>query len=350
MLLVSFALSAQGTEGERSLVFEERVWDFGHIEEVAGEVTHAFRYRNEADHAVSIERVYTSCGCTTGDYSRRPLQAGGEALFMVKFDPAGRGGKVSKSLTIVYDGGKGRTELLIEGEVEPRPRTIAEDYPYDLGCGIRSNVNYRAFGNVAEGGSVSMTFGLANTSDEVVEIGALWSEQSGALLLSLPEALGPGERALATMTYQPGSGAEMRYGVLRDRFRLTFNGTEATEEMTTTAIGVDRFESTRRAPRAEITPVYHNFGEVTVGELCSVEVTITNSGKCDLVVRNVTPREFCTIDLREGETIPRGESITRRLTLKAEYAGYGTLYGGAMIVLNDPERPVRELRVAAEVK
>lgn len=350
MLLATLVLYAQGSEGSRSLVFEETEWDFGRIKEVDGVVTHTFRYRNEADHSVSIERVYTSCGCTTGDYSRRPLKAGGEALFTVKFDPAGRGGKVEKTLTLVYDGGKGRTLLVVSGEVEARPRTVAEDYPYDFGSGIRCNLNYRAFGNVAEGGSVSMTFGLANTSEEVVQIGTLWGEESGAMELFLPEALGPGERALATMTYQPSRGEEMRYGLLRDRFRLTFNGVEATEEIVTTAIGVDDMKPSRRAPKAEITPIYHNFQEVKVGELCSVEVTITNSGKEDLVIRSVAPREFCTIDLREGEVIPRGESITRVMTLRAEYVGYGTLYGGVMIVLNDPERPVRELRVAAEVQ
>lgn len=350
MLLVTFALRAQGSEGERSLVFESTEWNFGCIEEVDGVVSHTFRYRNEADHSVAIERVYTSCGCTTGDYSRRPLKAQGEGLFTVHFDPEGRGGEVEKSLTIVYDSGKGRTELVIRGEVTPRPRTVADDYPYDLGWGIRCNLNYRAFGNVAQGERTSVTFGLANTSDEAVEIGVVWNEKSGALELSLPEILGPGERALATMTYEPSGDGSARYGLLRDRFVLTLGSTTAKEEITATAIGVDDVERSRKSPKAEISPVYHNFGEVSVGQPCKVDVTIKNSGKKDLVIRSVEPREGTSIDLRAGEVVAAGESITREMSLTVDNANYATFFGGVMIVVNDPEKPVRELRLAAEVE
>lgn len=346
MLFASLVLRAQGG----SLVFETTEWDFGRIEEVGGKISHTFRYRNEADHAVAIERVYTSCGCTTGDYSRRPLKAGGEGTFTAIFDPEGRGGKVEKSLTIVYDGGKGRAELTIRGEVEPRPRTVSDDYPYDMGSGIRCNLTYRAFGNVPQGESVSMTFGLANTSDKVVVLGVEWSEESGAMELLVPEALGPGERALATMTYQPSSGSEERYGLLRDRFTLLFDGQKARESIVATAIGVDDFTRSRKSAKAEISPVYHNFGEVKYGEVCEVDVTIKNSGKRELIIRSVELREGTTLDLKAGERMAPGESLTRRMTLTVTNANYSTLFGGVMIVVNDPSKPVWELRLAAEVE
>ena len=350
LLFASLTLCAQESESGGSLVFETTEWDFGHIEEVDGKVSHTFRYRNDADYAVAIERVYTSCGCTTGDYSRRPLKAGGEGTFTAIFDPEGRGGEVEKSLTIVYDGGKGRTELTIRGEVEPRPRTVADDYPYDMGGGIRCNVTYRAFGNVPQGESVSMTFGLANTSDKVVELDAEWSERSGAMELSMPEALGPGERALATMTYQPGGNSEERYGLMRDRFTLLFDGQRARESIVATAIGVDSFTKSRKSAKAEISPVYHNFGTVKYGDVCEVDVVIKNDGKKDLIIRSVELRDGTTIDLKAGERIAPGESITRRMTLRVTNANYSTLFGGVMIVVNDPSKPVRELRLAAEVE
>ncbi len=348
--MLHLCLHAQQSEESPALTFGQQEWNFGRIDEQDGKVSHTFHYRNTSDHFVAIERVYSSCGCTTGDYSRRPLKAGGEGTFTVIFDPEGRSGRVEKSITLVYDGGKGRTTLHIRGRVTPRPRSVADEFPYDLGGGLRSDANYRAFGNVEEGTTRSMTFALLNNSSEPMTIGVEWASRSGALELNIPEELAPSERALATMTYAFGRGEEL-YGLRRDCFRLTVNGVAVEQEFNTNFIGVDDFEQGGDlSPRAEIIPIYHDFGTAERGSVQSVEVAITNSGDGELVVRAVELREGTTINLKAGDRVAPGERLGCVLEYLVPELGYDVTYGGVMIVVNDPHKPVRELRVSTTVK
>ena len=192
----------EGDAVPSALLFEEVEWNFGTIEEVAGKVSHTFRYRNTSDHSVMIERVYSSCGCTSGEYSRRPLKAGGEGEFVVTFDPTDRGGRVEKTVTLTYDKGRGRTELRIKGRVKARPRSVEDTHPYELGGGVRSDSSFKPFGRVAQGATKSMTLALVNTSQESVELGVQWERQSGMLEIEMTPELSAGESELVTLTYR----------------------------------------------------------------------------------------------------------------------------------------------------
>lgn len=230
---------AQGSEGpteQSALLFDEVEWDFGTINEVDGKVSHTFRYRNISDGFVTIERVYSSCGCTSGDYSRRPLKAGGEGEFVVTFDPTDRGGKVDKTVTLTYDKGRGRTELRIKGRVKARPRSVEDTHPYELGRGIRSDSSFKPFGRVAQGSTKSMTLALVNTSRRSVELGVQWEKQSGMLDIELPIELAPGESALATLTYRPSALGEEHSGLVIDEFRVLIDGEPSEELFRTSAV------------------------------------------------------------------------------------------------------------------
>ncbi len=227
---------AQGPEVQDAFLFEEVEWNFGTIEEVDGKVSHTFRYRNISDHSVAIERVYSSCGCTSGEYSRRPLKAGGEGEFVVTFDPQDRGGRVDKTVTLTYDKGRGRTELRIRGRVKARPRSVEDTHPYELGGGVRSDSSFKPFGRVAQGSTKSMTLALVNTSAKSVEMGVQWERESGMLEVEMPLELAPGESALATLTYRPSALGEEHSGLVIDEFRLLIDGTPSTELFRTSAV------------------------------------------------------------------------------------------------------------------
>lgn len=224
VLLSHLMVWAQDSEEPVALLFEHTVWDFGTINEVDGEIRHTFRYRNISDGFVTIERVYSSCGCTTGEYSRRPLKAGGEGEFTVVFNPADRGGRVSKSITLVYDEGRGRTNLYIKGRVIARPRSVEDTYPYELGGGVRSDSSIKPFGRVDYNKSKSMTIAIVNTSQQSVEIGIWRESESGALEINAPLDLSPNEEALVTLTYVPSEATVEHNGLLIDEFRIVVDG------------------------------------------------------------------------------------------------------------------------------
>lgn len=341
----------QIAEAPKGLIFNSEEWDFGRINEVDGPVSHTFCFTNPYDHPITIERVYTSCGCTNTDYSRRAIKPNEKGNFTIEFDPEGREGRFDKKVTIVYNQGQDRTILRVKGKVIGRPRSVADLYPQDLGCGVRADSNYKAFGNIAQDKTRSMTIALINTLDHTTSLDYVWLESSGLLEVNMPTELEAGEVALATFTYAVEGE---RYGLMRDRLGVLIGGEQSGKEIVTTAIGIDNFERSAHSdgtrPKANIEPVYHDFGDARRGTLLEVDITITNGGSAPLVVRSVVPREGTTLDLPEGTIISAGKTLTAHLTFKVPAEGYDTVYGGAMIVVNDPLRPVRELRVAANVK
>lgn len=235
-MLACVSLFAEEPVRSSALLFEQTEWNFGTIEEADGKISHTFRYRNISDDFVTIERVYSSCGCTTGEYSRRPLKAGGEGEFTVVFDPANRGGRVAKSITIVCGDEKGRTTLYIKGRVKASPLAVEDTHPYELGGGVRSDSSFKPFGKVEQGRTKSMTIALANTGERSVVIDVEWVRSSGALEINHPYALEPKESALVTLTYAPG---EEHIGLVIDEFRFVIDDTPSKELFRTTALGVD---------------------------------------------------------------------------------------------------------------
>ena len=336
----------------KELVFDSLVHDFGRIKEVDGPVRHTFVFTNPFDHPIAIERVYTSCGCTHTDYSRKATRPGEQGTFTVEFDPEGREGKFDKKVTIVYNNGSGRTHLRVKGRVEGRPRSVADYYPQSLGGGVRADANYRAFGNMAQGTTRSMTVALINTLDHPITLDYVWHEASGALEVDMPTDLGAGEVALVTLTYSLTNGD--KYGLLRDRIEPIIDGERYGHEIVATAIGIDNFELSDKGAgraKADIDPVYHDFGDARKGQWLTTELTVKNGGTAPLVVRSVLPREGTTIEgLTEGLTLAPGQSVVAKVTFVVPIEGYDTVFGGAMVVVNDPLRPVRELRVAANIK
>lgn len=234
-LFLSLGAFPQELREGTSLLFEETEWNFGEIKEADGVVSHEFRYRNTTDEFIAIERIYTSCGCTSGEYSRRPLKPGGEAIFTVTFDPTERGGKVDKSVTIAYNGEE-RTVLRVKGRVIPRPLSPEELYPYELGGGIRSDSSIKPFGKVSMGRVRSMTIALINTSDKMVEIEIGWEKCSGALEINTPLDMEPGEKALVTLVYAPTKENTKESKLLIDEFRFVIDGTPSEMLFRTSAV------------------------------------------------------------------------------------------------------------------
>ena len=47
----------------------------------------AFKFTNEGEHVLLIHRIDPSCGCTSVDYSKKPVKPGESSSFKIKFKP-----------------------------------------------------------------------------------------------------------------------------------------------------------------------------------------------------------------------------------------------------------------------
>lgn len=124
MNLVKIALSAVclsftplRAQNPSPLIFVESTHNFGKILETDGPVSHTFEFSNGGQTPVAIDRIITSCGCTTPDYPRRPIEPGEKASVRVTFNPSGFAGRFEKSISVVNGGNKNRNFLIISGFV-----------------------------------------------------------------------------------------------------------------------------------------------------------------------------------------------------------------------------------------
>ena len=111
--------------------FNERVHDFGQIQETDGKVTHVFEFTNVSNAPFTLTNVRASCGCTTPEWPKEPIAPGKSGYIKVTYNPSGRPGNFNKSVTITYQL-LGATEakqqvINIKGVVIPKPRPEGED-------------------------------------------------------------------------------------------------------------------------------------------------------------------------------------------------------------------------------
>ena len=129
LLLVTGALystQAQTVAENRTVVetvvLKEKSFDFGKIPQ-GRPVTHVFELVNKSKEPIMLENVMASCGCTTPEWSRDPIQPGATSTIKVGYNSAAEG-PFNKSITIQVAGGQVQT-LVITGNVYRTPATSA---------------------------------------------------------------------------------------------------------------------------------------------------------------------------------------------------------------------------------
>ncbi len=97
LFLFTFVLFSGTTFGQ-ILNFDETKFELGDIDDLTP-VSRDVHYKNTGDKLLTIERVKTSCGCTTSKLGKKELQPNESGTLTVTFNPAGKKGKQLKKIT-----------------------------------------------------------------------------------------------------------------------------------------------------------------------------------------------------------------------------------------------------------
>ena len=120
-------LPANGTALPRSadmLELKENMHNFGKIPQGRPAI-YTFEIVNTGTTPLRLDNVHASCGCTTPEWSRDPIQPGATAQIKVGYNAYAEG-SFTKTVTIIYD--TNRTKILtITGEVFKAPPTSAPE-------------------------------------------------------------------------------------------------------------------------------------------------------------------------------------------------------------------------------
>lgn len=97
--------------------FTQPHFNFGKISE--GEiVAHTYYFKNTGTTDLLIKNVDSGCGCTSVNYSSRPLSPGKEGKIEITFNSSGRYGKQYKEILIFANLPKGKKTLSFTADVQ----------------------------------------------------------------------------------------------------------------------------------------------------------------------------------------------------------------------------------------
>ena len=333
------------------LHIEQPSHDFGTIAEEDGPVEHTFVVRNTSAKPVVIVSTAVSCGCTKTEFSRKPIMPDSTSTVKVIFNPLNYPGVFARKVAIVTAEGVLPQQLLVKGEVTPRPKSIAERYPIELGEGIRIATNAHHFTFVEHGKSVQSTFEIVNTSSRQVTLAV---ENPNPLLhFVTPASLAPSEEATLNFGYSLTESSTL-YGTMRDKVYLTLNGKKAEYPLIVSGVAIDSRDeyADNIEPSIVISKNFIKFGAVNSTSAPQVQMlSIENCGESPLIIRTLEfDQGLFTAEIEGDTTIRKGEKRVLTLKITPSSLPYGAVVDKLNIVSNAPSRPLYTIRVSAIVE
>ncbi len=284
--------------------------DFGAFKEDDGKVTCQFKFVNDGPDAVSIRAARASCGCTAPSFTKTPIEAGDTGVVTVKFNPTGRPGRFSKSVTmdLAGEGKIPRQTLVIRGVVIGSSNTLRSRYPVEAGS-VKLRTTQLPFGTVLKGKAKSAFLEVYNASeapvspkwDGVPEYIRIASSYLTAILEEDFSRLTPGER----------------------------------QKVPSISLAADRV----------------NFGEIAAdGGVVSGTFTIANHGKSDLMLRRIYTIDPGVTVYAPSDKVKKGKTTEVTITVDPSKLPGDLLNARIQVITNDPENPIVIVRAVGEVR
>lgn len=286
LLFVGMTAMAQ----KAGIYFEVKSHDFGKIKEEAGKVTYVFNFKNNGNAPLVVNRVQASCGCTTPSWTKEPIEAGKGGSITVTYNPEGRPGMFTKTITVYSNAADEQTILIIRGEVIPRQSSESNDFPVYLG-GISAKAKVIQMNNIEKGKTQVRTLEIKNTEKMPIEpkIEGLPSYLTATVS---PNVLKPGQEGKITVTFN--SALCSVWGPITD-FVYVNNGKSMKSEVTKLIVVsnvVEDFshmtlEQKRKAPIVELNNKVLNFGTLAAGAKKTENFALKNAGINPLEIRRI---------------------------------------------------------------
>src|SRR5210317_579967 len=160
---------SQAQFSQANITFDELNHNFGNIKEESGIVEHTFNFKNTGTESLLLNSVRSSCGCTVPEWSKEPIAPGGSGNIKVSFNPLRRPGAFRKSVTVQSNAKVKTTILYIVGLVEPKPKTIADEYPVKMG-NLRLSSNHLSVAKIFNTQKKKASIKIINESDQNIRI------------------------------------------------------------------------------------------------------------------------------------------------------------------------------------
>ena len=338
---------------------DELTYNFGTIAEADGLASHTFVVKNTGDSPLVITRITASCGCTQPEWTKAPIAPGKTGNVKVTYNPKGRPGPFYKTVSIFSNGKKGSYTLAIKGNVTPKPIQPAFIYPYSIGD-LKLQTKTVLYSSIRPDETLGEKISVKNESKTTLTI------QQGKVPHFLtveirPTQLAPDE--VGEITLLLDAKATKRKGRVTTEIPLTVESIgqkEISGKIHVAANIIDNFgklsaAEKAQAPVAQLSGTLLDFGKLPerggfiplIGGKVTGTVDITNTGKSPLIIHSITcDNELVDISGGKKEIKPR---VTATYKISVRPREIKTKLEALInVVCNDPNGPVRLIKVTAE--
>lgn len=352
-LMMLFVCSVMASFGQAvpKIEFKKLTHDFGSFKESDGVQTTRFEFTNTGTVPLVLSAVRASCGCTTPTWTREPVAPGKSGSIEVSYNPAGRPGMFTKSVTVTSNAETPNVNLTIQGTCEQRQPTLAELYPRKLGDLMVKN-NSISFVKINQNEIKTESMELVNDTDNPITV-TFKQVPSHIAARVVPEVVQPKGRSVLSVTFDAAKRGE--YGLVTDRIYLSLNGNNDYRNAITISATIEEDFSKLTADELKNAPVVvfdsdsFDFGNMKQGDKSEHTFMLKNGGKRDLIIRNVRSTCGCTAVTPAKTVIPAGDTAPVKVVFDST-GKRGRQSKSITVITNDPKNPITTLRIASNVE
>ena len=315
---------------------DELTYNFGTIAEADGLASHTFEIKNTGDGPLVITRVTASCGCTQPEWTKEPVAPG-------------KTGNVKK----------GSYTLAIKGNVTPKPLTPVLIYPYSIGD-LKMQTKTVLYSSIRPDETLGEKISVKNEGKTTLTIHP--GKVPHFLTVEVrPTQLAPDE--VGEITLLLDAKATKRKGRVTTEIPLTIESIgqkEVSGGVHVAANIIDNFgklsaAEKAQAPIAQLSGTLLDFGKLPekggfiplIGGKVTGTVEVTNTGKSPLIIHSFTSDDE-RVDISGGKReVKPGTTATFKISVRPREIKT-KLEALVNIVCNDPNGPVRLIKVTAE--
>lgn len=349
-LLSGILLLSTLTASAQQLQVREQIVDLGRII-YKHPTTASFEITNTGNRPVTIDKVKTSCGCTTVSYSASTIGRGQKFVISATYD-AKMMGHFDKFIGIYTDKDDEPLMLHLKGVVVRGFDGFNGNYDCQIGS-LRTDKDNIEFDDVNRGETHAQEFRIFNSTDEEVEP-VLMHLPSYLTASVTPQRIAPGHWGIARLTLD--SRAVHDYGLTQTSIYLgAFPGDKVSEDKEipiSTILLPEHHELTKEqrlnAAIIQMFPRKLKLGAFENKKKKKGTVYLKNVGRSPLQISSL---QLFTggvkIDL-DKRTIAPGEMAKMKVTVFRDELKKSRVKPRVLMITNDPDNPKIVLNIEVE--
>lgn len=321
------------------ITFKEMDHDFGTVAEEQGKITHVFEFTNTGTSDLILSNVQASCGCTTPQWSRDPIAPKASGTITVTYSTVGRPGPFTKTITITSNADK--RVLIIKGNVTPKGKKVEDVYPIVVGE-LRLKTESVNFGDVAYGQKNTEQFSVANTSDKDLKVSLSGLPK---YITAETKVIKAGAKENIAVSFD--AALAKKWGQVSGKVKLVVTKDKANteHEIITLASVYEKFTEEQKAIAPVVDVVREmNVGDIAVGSKKTVKISIKNTGKSDLLIRNASS-SYTDLKVKAPKSIKPNESAEIKVTIDAKNGTVNSYSKYINLQFNDPNNAKRTIAI-----